>query len=229
MTCSVSVIIPVCDETRIINRTLAHLKSLPFSGNLEILVVDGHPDRTTLKAVRDDVRVLKIPSEKGRGVQMNTGAAIARGDILLFLHADTLLPYKGLEMVAGAFRDKRILAGAFDLCIDSPRKIFRFIEKAASVRSRLTRIPYGDQAIFVERNFFMKTGGFQAIPVMEDVDFMRRIRQNGGRIAILPATVRTSPRRWEQEGIIYGTLRNRTLILLYMLGMSPERLARFYR
>jgi hypothetical protein len=106
---------------------------------------------------------------------------------------------------------------------------FRIIEKAVNFRSRITRIPYGDQAIFIEKEFFHQVGRYKEIPLMEDVELMRRIKKAGGKIAIIPRQVQTSPRRWEKEGIIRCTLRNWTLITLYFLGVSPKKLARLYK
>jgi hypothetical protein len=122
-----------------------------------------------------------------------------------------------------------VVAGAFDLGIRSGRPVFRLIETAASLRSRITRVPYGDQAIFIRKDYFHATEGFREIPLMEDVELMRRIRKAGDRISIIPERVRTSPRRWEKEGVLFCTLRNWTLITLYFLGVPPEKLARFYR
>jgi GT2 family glycosyltransferase len=99
----------------------------------------------------------------------------------------------------------------------------------ANWRSRLSRVPYGDQAIFIRATYFEAIGGFREIPIMEDVDLMRRIKRKGGKIVILREPVLTSARRWEQEGLIYGTLRNWLLILLYLCGVAPQRLAPFYR
>lgn len=160
---------------------------------------------------------------------MNAGAARASGEVLLFLHADTQLPRKAFFVISNAMADARIAGGAFDLAIDSPRPIFRVMERTASRRSRLTRIPYGDQAIFLRRSVFAALGGYREIPLMEDVDLMVRLRRAGQRIHILPDRVRTSPRRWERDGVLFGTLRNWTLVTLYALGVSPDRLVRFYR
>lgn len=159
---------------------------------------------------------------------MNTGAVIAAGEVLLFLHADTMLSHDALEQVFKAFEQDDVIGGAFDLGIQSERKIFRLIEKTASIRSRLTGIPYGDQAIFLEKRFFDRVGGFKDIPIMEDVELMLRIKKAGLKIKFVPRKVQTAPRRWEKEGIVYGTLRNWTLIILYLLGISPQRLKKFY-
>jgi rSAM/selenodomain-associated transferase 2 len=160
---------------------------------------------------------------------MNHGAALAAGNILIFLHADTRLPTDAMAFIDTAMRDESYMAGAFDLAIDSERPIFRLIEKAASLRSRLTRIPYGDQAVFMRKTVFKKLGGFRNIPIMEDVEIMRRIKKQGGKIRIIDRKVLTSSRRWKRDGIVYTTLRNWLLITLYLLGVKPDKLVRFYQ
>jgi len=222
-----SVIIPVLNESGRIEAALDHLFNLSFNGRMEVAVVDGSPRGDTLSAVRRHP-VIRILSPPGRGRQMNRGAAETRGDILLFLHADTRLPACGLNAACHALRDARLSGGAFDLTIDSPNPAFRVIERAASLRSRITRIPYGDQAIFLRRSCFRILRGFRGIPIMEDVDLMRRIRKKGMRITLLSPPVTTASRRWEREGIVIGTLRNRMLMALFQMGAPPERLLRFY-
>ncbi len=226
--CGISIVIPVFQEAYTINHTLDHLINLPFSGRFDIIVVDAAPSPTTIGAIRR-TDVAKITAPKGRGPQMNRGAAAAAGDILLFLHADTRLPLDALESVAEALRSPRIVGGAFHLGIASSNPLFRVIEAAVSLRTRLTRIPYGDQALFFDRRFFSRIGGFSDIGIMEDVELMRRVKKGGHRIRILPARVRTSPRRWQREGIVNCTLRNWLLLTRFYLGTPPDRLARHYR
>jgi rSAM/selenodomain-associated transferase 2 len=223
-----SVIIPVFCEQAVINETIDSVRHLRGGDAAEIIVVDGQAEGETLAAIRD-ASVRKIRSEKGRGRQLNRGAALAAGDVLLFLHADTVLPPAAFERIAEAMRDEGCVGGAFDLRIDSRRAGFRVIETAASLRSRLTRIPYGDQAIFIRASCFRTLGGFKEIPILEDVDLMRRIKRKGSRIVIFREPVITSARRWEKEGLIFGTLRNWFLMTLYLCGVAPERLIRFYR
>lgn len=227
MNCQLSIIIPVFNESRVINATLVHLAELTFSGRLEIIVVDGNPSGSTINAITSS-GIITMIGRKGRGSQMNTGAAAASGDGLLFLHADTLLSHDALDQIILILQHPDIIGGAFDLEITSKKRIFRLIERAASIRSRLTRIPYGDQAIFLKKSFFDQIGGFKDIPIMEDVELMRRVKKAGKKIKFIPRKVRTAARRWEKEGVIYCTLRNWTLILLYMLGVSPEKLKKFY-
>lgn len=193
-----------------------------------MIVVDGDRHGTTLNAIRDP-RVLKVRSPAGRGVQMNAGAGRASGELLLFLHVDTALPPGGVDTLLAAMAAGNRVGGAFNLGIESDRPALRLIERVGGLRSRITRLPYGDQAIFIRKPVFQQLGGFSEIPLMEDVDLMRRVRHRGWPILILDPKVRTSPRRWEREGIFYGTLRNWTLISLYLMGVSPHRLARHYR
>jgi hypothetical protein len=160
---------------------------------------------------------------------MNTGAAAAKGDYLLFLHCDTRLPQGAFRRIEETLSEGNHVAGAFDLRYGSERLSMRIIARAACMRSRLTRIPYGDQAQFFRRDYFEKIGGFADIPLMEDVEIMRRIKERGDCISILPEAVVTSARRQEKEGVVYCTLRNWTIVTLYFLGMPPERLVHFYK
>lgn len=227
--CRVSVIIPVFCEQGFINRTIAAVRSQRTGGDAaEIIVVDGQAKGETLAAIQD-VAVRKLCSERGRSRQLNRGAAIATGDVLVFVHADTVLPSTAFARIIGAMRDEDCVGGAFDLRIDSRKIAFRVIATVASLRSRLTRIPYGDQAIFLRTSYFRTLGGFKELPIMEDVELMQRIKRDGGRIVIFRESVLTSARRWEKEGPAFGTLRNWFLMILYFCGVAPERLARFYR
>jgi rSAM/selenodomain-associated transferase 2 len=223
-----SVIIPAFNEATVINGTINSISAASSVGDCEIIVVDGSPDGETVRAIeRKEVKTLI--SGKGRARQMNAGAAAAKGEILIFLHADTTLPGNAFPAISAALEKEDFVGGAFDLSIGSDRPAFRIIERAASFRSRITRVPYGDQAIFVRRSYFDAIGGFCEIPLMEDIDLMRRIRNRGGRILLLPDKVKTSPRRWEKEGVFLCTLRNWLIRGLYLLGVGPERLARFYK
>lgn len=159
---------------------------------------------------------------------MNAGAALAVADILIFLHADTRLPPQAFSLIDEVMNRGDFVGGAFDLSIDSNRSIYRFISRAASLRSRLTRIPYGDQAIFVRKGYFNTIGRYPGIPLMEDVAFMRKIKKAGGKIGFISTPIVTSARRWEQEGILYATLRNWLLLSAYFLGVSPDKLPRYY-
>ena len=205
-----------------------HLESLEGSENCEFIVVDGSPDGGTIKAVtRQGVQYVKSP--QGRANQMNAGAAMATGEILIFLHADASLPRQALELIDQIMTPHTMIGGAFDLRIDTERLILKIIARIASLRSRLTRIPYGDQAIFIRRDYFNQMGGYPGMPLMEDVALMRRIKGAGGRIGFIPEPVITSARRWEEEGILYTTLRNWLLLSAYTLGVAPDKLAKYYK
>jgi rSAM/selenodomain-associated transferase 2 len=233
-----SIILPVLNEANLINPMVNHLEALEGSENCEIIVVDGSPDGSTIKAVtRKEVQCVK--SAQGRARQMNMGAAAATGEILIFLHADTRLPKQALDLInhimslqtlsRQAMSQPALIGGAFDLRIDTERLILKTIARIASLRSRLTRVPYGDQAIFIRRDYFNRMGGYPEIPLMEDVALMRNIKRAGGRIGFIPEPVITSARRWEQEGIFYTTLRNWLLLSAYSVGVTPDTLAKYYK
>jgi rSAM/selenodomain-associated transferase 2 len=223
-----SVIVPVYNEQENINDCLSHIRSQYNDNTCQIIVVDGDENASTINAINND-KIVKIVSKKGRANQMNGGAGIADADILLFLHADTKLPKNAFEMIYNAITAGEYAAGAFDLGIDTKNIFIKFIAFAGKIRSRLTRIPYGDQGIFISKDFFYRIGGFKNIPLMEDVDLMRRIKRSGERICILKEKVSTSARRWHEDGLIYTTIRNLVLVTLYYLGVNPNRLAKFYK
>jgi len=224
----ISIILPVLNEAGTINESIAHLRGIDRGNFAEIIVVDGDPEGSTIRAIQAE-GIRPALSAKGRARQMNHGAGLASGDILLFLHADTELPRNAFPLIAAAMKDSRSVAGAFDLGMKSDKRIFRVTEKYVFFRTRLTRVPFGDQAIFMRRSFFEELGGYRDIPVMEDVEIMKRVRKRGDNIIIIPEQVMTSVRRYEQEGVVSCTLRNWMLQILYALGVSPERLENFYR
>ncbi len=226
-TCSFSIIIPVYHEAGTINDCIAHLHGLKHKGTFEIIIVDGDPQGSTIKVI-EDKQVIKKGSQKGRARQMNKGASVASGEIIVFLHADTRLPPDALTIVWSCMEAGLAGAGAFDLGIRSDRRIFRITEKYVALRTRLTRIPYGDQAIFMRKEYFRELGGYKDVPLMEDVEIMQRIKKRGDKICIIPEKVMASPRRWAREGILSCTLRNWTIQFLYYLGVPPERLVNYY-
>lgn len=223
-----SIILPVFHEGERINDLIEYLNHLDSDKNIEIIVVDGVLEKDTLSAIHSN-HVVKIFSEKGRAKQMNAGASAARGEILIFLHADTELPIQALKKINSLIARREYVGGAFDLGIKSDKFIFKVIGTLSSLRSRLNRIPFGDQSIFIRREYFDQIGGYKEIPLMEDVELMRRIKKSGNKIWIFYDRVMTSPRRWEKEGVIHCTLRNWTLQALYSLGISPHKLAIFYK
>jgi rSAM/selenodomain-associated transferase 2 len=224
---SFSIIIPVLNEPLIINQTVEHVYLTGSGFKVEVIVVDGDPGGATINSIQKN-DVIKVLSSKGRGIQMNKGASAATSEILLFLHTDTELPAGAFSAILDAVDKKQCAGGAFDLGIKSERVAFRLIEKMANIRSHFTGIPYGDQAIFVKKKIFDELNGFKEIPLMEDLEFMMRMKKAGHKICIMPQKVKTSPRRWEKEGVFYCTFRNWILRGLYHLGVRPDKLVKFY-
>lgn len=227
MSSSISVVIPVYAEAGGVNGAICRIRAMPGGRNCEIVVVDGHPEGTT-HAVIEDPGVVKVCSGKGRGCQMNAGAKAASGAILLFLHADTRLPAGALSRILTVMEEGSYVAGAFALRIDGGKFFFHLIGWLTTLRARLSRVPYGDQGIFIRRDYFSAVGGYREIPILEDVELMKRIRGRKDRIVLLSEAVLTSSRRWDREGCLRCTLRNRVVMALYNLGIEPERLARFH-
>ena len=219
----ISVIIPALNEAGCLRDTLT---ALGHPENVEILVVDGGScDGTDDLAAAAGTRVLRSPA--GRARQMNLGAAAATGDVFLFLHADTRLPCRFEQHVRAALRDPVVIAGAFRLHIDAPERALRLIEWGTNLRARWRHMPYGDQAVFVRATTFRQLGGFQELPIMEDFEFVQRLRR-AGRIVIVPAEVSTSARRWRSLGPWRTTWTNQLIICGYLLGVSTERLATWH-
>jgi rSAM/selenodomain-associated transferase 2 len=224
----ISIVIPVLNESGIIRTAIENLHKLIDGKNIEIIVVDGDPAGSTIGRINGGPPVVSATAPRGRARQMNHGASLAGGDIIVFLHADTLLPCDALVRIRSAVA-RGYRAGAFSLGISSDRWIFRITETYAALRTRFTGIPFGDQAFFVRRDYFRSLGGFADIPIMEDIELMGRIKKGGQRVCILPDRVMTSPRRWEKEGLVSCTLRNWCLQLLYALGVHPRRLVQWYK
>lgn len=224
----ISIIIPVLNEKDRVNQFIADIYALAGIDRCEVIVVDGDIDGSTVTAIEDE-RVIFVTSDRGRGKQMNAGARTAKGSTLLFLHSDTLLPARAIGAIEKHVTDQRNIAGAFELSIDSDRVIYKWIAFWAHVRYKYFGLPYGDQGIFIRKDYFESIGGFADFKIMEDVDLVRRIKKQGGKICILPEKATTSARRWEKEGAVYGTLRNAALLMLFYAGVKPELLAKFYK
>ena len=222
---SISVIIPVLNEQERINGLINHLQQREVAA--EIIVVDGNPVASTI-AVITDPAIIKLTAPKGRGYQLAAGASRATGDLLLMLHADTLLPDNAFHSILTAI-DQGAAWGAFRLGIDAPDLSYRIIERMVDLRCKLFTLPYGDQAIFVTRTALHEIGGIPAIPLMEDVELSRNLHRSGSRFILLSERVATSPRRWQKDGIIRRTLCNWWLLLSYLLGNDPHKLEKLYR
>jgi rSAM/selenodomain-associated transferase 2/rSAM/selenodomain-associated transferase 1 len=217
-----SIVVPTFNEERTIEQTLGAIAGLP---DVEVIVADGGSTDATAEIARR-VGVCVVPVRPGRGRQMNAGAALARGEVLLFLHADTKLPGGFREHVWSTL-DRGAVAGAFPLRINDEHSGLRWIEWGANLRSHFLQMPYGDQGLFVRSELFHRVGGFPNWPLMEDYELCRRLRRHG-RILLAPAAISTSARRWMKLGLWRTTFINQLCIAGFRLGVSPERLAHWY-
>lgn len=214
--CAVSVVIPTLDEEVSLAAAVASVRAAG-----EVIVVDGgSEDQTTEVARHAGARVLTAPAS--RGGQLDRGARAARGEWLVFLHADTVLEEGWHDAVASL--PVEVGGGAFRFALDSPGRAYRVIEAVVNWRSRLLNLPYGDQALFVRRQLYGSLGGFRAFPLMEDVDFVHRLRA-ASRLAFPRPRALTSARRWERLGVFRATLENWGLLALFGAGCPPSRLA----
>jgi len=220
-----SIVVPALDEAANLERLLPDLAAR--CPGAEVIVADGGSGDGTAAVVRRFPSARWQPARRGRARQMNAGAGVARGDALLFLHADTALPDGAADAIARALADPAVVGGRFDVRFANPRWPFRMIAGLMNRRSRWSGICTGDQAIFVRRSAFEALGGYPDIPLMEDVEFSKRLGRMG-RLACLRQQVTTSARKWEREGIARTILLMWTLRFLYFCGVSPARLHRWY-
>jgi rSAM/selenodomain-associated transferase 2 len=219
----ISVIIPTINEEALIERAVA---SSWEAGADEVLVVDGDSsDKTTERARAAGAQVIIGPL--GRAVQQNLGAERATGDVLLFLHADNWLAATIGSQLRECLQDETILGGAFRQQIDASGRLYRWLEWGNAARVQRRGLAYGDQAIFMRREVFEQLGRFPDVKLMEDLLLMRAFRKRS-RPVLLPGPVHVHPRRWQQRGVVRQTLLNWALLGARTVGVSPDRLARFY-
>jgi len=221
----ISFIIPTLNEETVVGATLQTLQS-PRGRGHEVIIVDGGSEDGTLAACMGLVNQV-VPSERGRARQMNAGATVAHGDVLLFLHADTQLPDDADFRVLGALARAECVWGRFDIRLAGGNPVYRLIEYMMNLRSRVSGIASGDQAIFVRRSIFQTIGGYPDIPLMEDIAICRALKRFARPYCLRVRAV-TSCRRWEQRGILRTMIRMWCLRLAYALGVSAQRLAGFY-
>jgi rSAM/selenodomain-associated transferase 2 len=220
---SVSVIIPALNEARNIAQTLTQVRQ---AGECQLVVADGDSSDGTAEIARSYADLV-LSAPRGRARQMNVGARAAVGDVLLFLHADTILPSGFPVLLAQALADPKVVGGRFDVRLDAPGWSFRVVETFMNLRSRLTRISTGDQAIFVRRKTFLAVGGYPEVELMEDLELSRKLKRIG-KITCLRTRVVTSARRWQRNGVLRTIVLMWALRLGHSLGVPPEHLKAFY-
>jgi rSAM/selenodomain-associated transferase 2 len=221
----ISVIIPALNEEEYIKKTLS---SLSVTSNEEIIVIDGGSNDGTVVIARQFTDKVFV-TEKGRGYQLGYGAEKASGDILLFLHADCILPDNAFDVIRDVMNDRDVAVGAFDLGIDHVSFCFRVVAFGANLRSWVTRVPYGDQGMFMRREIYDSVGGFSNIPIMEDLEISLKLKKRGNVKFVRPH-IKASPRRWLEEGLLTTTIRDWKLALSYVLfNAEPDKLLKQYK
>ena len=221
----ISIIIPVLNEAALIVQTLSALQPLRAAGH-ELIVVDGGSSDDTI-ALSEPLADQIIRSPRGRSRQMNAGAKIARGEILLFLHSDSLLPKGADQWIICEMEKRGKNWGRFDVRLSGRHFLFRIVELLMNLRSRITCIATGDQAIFVKKKLFETVGGFPDIDLMEDITMSKFLKKYGPPLCLWQK-VATSSRRWQRKGIFRTILLMWFLRLIYFYKADPSQLARFY-
>ncbi|HEX3034842.1 MAG TPA: TIGR04283 family arsenosugar biosynthesis glycosyltransferase [Thermodesulfobacteriota bacterium] len=222
----ISVVVPTYNESTTIEDTLNKLLKILLP-NDEVIIVDGESEDNTQEIVRTFPQVKLISSKRGRAIQMNVGAQKAKNQYLLFLHADNIISSDCLSMLRGEIRSNRHSWGWFPIRLNSSRLIFKILEAGANLRLRLTGTPLGDHGIFVKKEIFDKIGGFPEIPIMEDLEFVRKVKSITKGVQI-NCPIGTSVRRFEKSGILKTFLTMWVLRILYYSGISMEKLSRYY-
>ncbi|HEX6481992.1 MAG TPA: TIGR04283 family arsenosugar biosynthesis glycosyltransferase [Ktedonobacteraceae bacterium] len=220
-----SIIMPVLNEELVLDAQLAQLARQCAQHECELLIVDGGSSDCTTAIAQRYGRV--IEAQRGRAAQMNAGAAVASGDILIFLHADTLLPGDALSAIEKALAAPQVVGGAFRVCFNCSHWPYRLVAFTVNLRSQIQKIFTGDQAYFIRTTSFRQIGGYPDQPLMEDLEIITRLRKTG-RVILLPQYVTTSARRHEKMGLMRSVLFMWYLRTLYKLGTSPERLQAMY-
>ena len=219
----VSLIVPILSDRDAARELLARI---PVDRRIDVIVAEaGHePGLAVLADGRPDVKL--VHTGRGRGLQMNAAAGLSRAEWLLFLHADSRLPEGWLDALEAALTPDAV-GGWFRFALDDPSWQARLIERGVAWRVRMFRLPYGDQGLFVRRATFVAMKGYRDIPLMEDVDFVKRLVREGTVVEV-PRAIATSARRWKRDGWFRRSARNLLLLSLYLCGISPARLARWY-
>ena len=219
-----SVIVPTFNEEAVIAETLRRV--VVALAPYELIVADGCSADDTVERARPYATVLALPGT--RGAALNRAATIATGDVLLFLHADTILPMGAAAAIAGALQDAGVIGGAFRLRFDHPGRLAAILAYNVNVRSSLTNNFFGDQALFVRRDVFVRAGGFKDWSVMEDMEILARLRPHG-RLALLDEEVVTSTRRHRRNGWVKTIIIIWLMTILHSLGVSGHAMIRWYK
>ena len=220
-----SIVVPVLNEEVVLEEQLVHLTRQCAGHHCELLIVDGGSDDRTVAIAERFGRVLSSP--RGRATQMNVGAAAARGEVLIFLHADTRLPDDAFDVIERALASPKVVGGAFRVCFNCHLWSYRLVAFITNLRSRTRTIFTGDQAYFVRVTSFRAVGGYPDQPLMEDLEIILRLRKIG-KVVLLPQYVTTSARRHEKIGLLRSVLFMWYLRTLYKFGVSPVQLQRMY-
>ncbi len=220
----ISIIIPTLNEARCLSETLEQIQKLSPH---ELIISDGGSHDNTLKiAAKFTQHLIKGPH--GRALQVNAGAQVATGGLLLFLHADSYIKLASYQKMLVAMKNSEVIGGAFSLLIDSNRMALQIINQFANLRSKYLGRAYGDQAFFVKKQVFQEMEGFTEFPICEDLDFYKRLKIMGS-VVLLKEEVLTSSRRWANEGIWFTTIRNILIATLFALGFPPRILTKWYQ
>ncbi|MCF6157538.1 MAG: glycosyltransferase [wastewater metagenome] len=217
----ISVVVPALNEESHIEKTLQSI--MKQDGDYECYVVDGGSSDSTVRIAKKYTRV--INSKRGRAVQMNTGARLCRGDVLLFLHADTLLPENAFCEIRKRMKDNTVAGGSFYITFDSDH----FLLKGASFITRFNfrLFHFGDQGIFIRRDIFQELRGYREMPILEDYDLYKRLKGQG-KVILLRMPVISSARRFMKKGIVRQLLINKSVVLAYWAGIDTQVIKRFY-
>jgi len=219
----ISIVIPLYNEEKTLSENSVRFQDL--SRQAELIFVDGKSDDRSVDVAKNYGKVLH--SNKGRAAQMNQGAYSAKGDILLFLHADTYISPDTLASIEDKIKDSDCIGGCLTQSIDKDKAIYRLIENFGNTRARITKVFYGDQGVFVNKDVFLKMKGFPEVPIMEDVLFTKKLRRLGKTI-VIPEKIFVSPRRWEKKGIIRTAFLYSLLNILFYLRVPLDKIKLFY-
>lgn len=222
----ISVIIPVYKEPDL-NTFLENLLKSLSDFQYEIIFVDGDSEGSSIKKIRDENVIKRISDTKGRGFQLADGVSCAKGDLIVLLHADTTIGKENFNDIINSL-SRGFDYGAFKLKINSQKYVYRILEFFVTLRTKLFKLPYGDQTIFIKRDTLIKIGGIKGIPLLEDIELMERCKKNRLRFYFSKYYSTTSPKRWEKIGILRTTFRNLLILILYKLGVNEKKLYKIY-